>query len=70
MTDLTVAGVDMAPGDSCDAAEMRVTLLGLGIGASQVMQGRLRLVERRDEWRRHGITHRRDAAAPIGSQPK
>ena len=29
MTDLTVAGVDMVPGDSRDAAKMRVTLIGL-----------------------------------------
>ena len=38
MTDLAVAGVDMVPGDSCDAAKMRVALIGLSIGASQVMR--------------------------------
>ena len=65
MTDLTVAGVDMASGDCCNASEMRVTLIGLSIGASQVMQGRLRLVERRDEWRRHGVANREEAATPI-----
>jgi hypothetical protein len=36
MTYLTVGGMDMVPGDSCDATEMRITLVGLSIGAARI----------------------------------
>jgi len=32
MTDLAVAGMDMVPGDCCDAAEMRIVMVSLSIG--------------------------------------
>ena len=65
MTDLAVAGVNMVPGDSCDATKMRVTLIGLSIGASQVRRLGSCLIEWRDEWCRHGVAHRKKAATPI-----
>ena len=36
MTYLAVGGLDMVPGDSCDAAEMRITLVGLSIGVTRI----------------------------------
>ncbi len=65
MTDLAVAGVDMVPGYSRDAAKILVTLIRLNIGSSQSMRVRPYLVERRDEWCRHGVAHRKKAATPI-----
>ncbi len=70
MTDLTVAGVDMAPNDSRDAAEMQVILIGLSIDASQIMRVRLWLIERRDGWCRAGAAHREEAGAPIRTPPE
>ena len=65
MADLAIFGVNMVPGNSCEAAEIGVTLIGASMGSSQVAWSGPRLVERRDEWCCYGITHRREAAAPI-----
>ena len=52
MTYLAVGGVDMVPRYSCDAAEMRITVVGLTIGATRITRLGLREVERRNEGRR------------------
>src|SRR5574338_344840 len=65
MTDLAVAGVDMASGDRCDATEMRIARIGVPIDVSEVMWARLRFMEWRDEWCQYGVTHIGETADPI-----
>ena len=50
MTDLAVGGMDMVPGDGCDAAEMRIALVGLSIDAIRIARldlGSVRAARRR-----------------------
>src|SRR5207342_2525341 len=42
MTYLTVGGMDMVPSDSCDATEMRITFVGLRVGATLITRVCLR----------------------------
>src|SRR6185312_10216569 len=62
MTDPTVAGTDLVPRDSCDAAKMRVALFGLGVGTSRTTCFPIGWCHERG---RHPTFHWEIAASPI-----